>query len=84
MQREITRQIGSAAEFERMNLLQRQSLAAAFGVSVGELGKMITNQEKINNMTEGEKKSRDMIAEIMKFIGGSMSAMSLARYSFVG
>ena len=88
MQREITKQIGSAAEFERMNVVQRQALAGAFGVSVGELGKMITNQEKINNMTEAEKKSRDMIAGILKFIGGAMSSlMSLAKAmipAFVG
>tara|TARA_Y100000816_G_C26107482_1_gene589048 strand:+ start:1853 stop:4708 length:2856 start_codon:yes stop_codon:yes gene_type:complete len=80
MQREITSQIGSAADFEAMNVVQRRALADAFGVSVGELSKMITNQDKLNNMTEGEKKSRDMIAEIMKFIGGSMSALlSLAK-----
>ncbi len=80
MQREITSQIGSAAEFEAMNVVQRRALADAFGVSVGELGKMITNQDKLNNMTEGEKKSRDLIAGIMKFIGGSMaSLLSLAK-----
>ena len=80
MQREITSQIGSQADFEAMNVVQRRALADAFGVSVGELGKMITNQEKINNMTEGEKKSRDLIAGIMKFIGGSMaSLLSLAK-----
>ena len=49
---------------------------------------MITNQEKINNMTEAEKKSRDMIAGILKFIGGAMSSlMSLAKAmipAFVG
>ena len=88
MQREITKQIGSAAEFERMNVVQRQALAGAFGVSVGELGKMITNQEKINNLSEGEKKSRDMVAGILKFIGGAMaSLMSLAKAmipAFVG
>ena len=88
MQREITSQIGSQADFEAMNVVQRRALADAFGVSVGELGKMITNQDKINNMTEGEKKSRDMIAGILKFIGGSMaSLLSLAKAmipAFVG
>ncbi len=80
MQREITSQIGTAADFEAMNVVQRRALADAFGVSVGELGKMITNQDKLNNMTEGEKKSRDLIAGIMKIIGSSMaSLMSLAK-----
>ena len=49
---------------------------------------VITNQEKINNMTEGERKSRDMVAGILKFIGGAMaSLMSLAKAmipAFVG
>ena len=69
MQREITSQIGSAAEFESMNVIQRQKLAAAFGVSVGELSKMITNQDKLNNMTDSEKKKRDLIAGAMEQLG---------------
>ena len=42
-----------------VNVVQRS--IQTFGVSVGELSKMITNQDKLNNMTEGEKKSRDMM-----------------------
>ena len=69
MQREITSQIGSAAEFEAMNVVQRKALADAFGVSVGELSKMITNQDKLNNMTDSEKKKRDLIAGAMEQLG---------------
>ena len=80
MQREITSQIGSAADFEKMNVVQRKALAQAFGVSVGELGKMITNQDKINNMTESEKVQRDLIAAGLKFVGEAMSGLlSLAK-----
>jgi len=80
MQREITSQIGSAADFEKMNVVQRKALAQAFGVSVGELGKMITNQDKINNMTESEKVQRDLIAAGLKFVGEAMSSLlSLAK-----
>ncbi|MBC8428391.1 hypothetical protein H8D04_00765 [bacterium] len=69
MQKEITKQIGSAADYERLNVVQRKSLAAAFGVSVSELSKMVTNQDKLNNLTEGEKAHRDMIAKVMEIIG---------------
>ena len=68
MQREITSQIGSAAEFESMNVIQRQKLAAAFGVSVGELSKMVTNQDKLNNMTDSEKKKRDLENSMKKLL----------------
>ena len=43
---ELTKQVGSQAEFEKMNVLQRQSLAKALGISVEQLGKMVTNQDK--------------------------------------
>jgi len=69
MQKEITKQIGSSADYEKLNIVQRKSLAAAFGVSVSELGKMVTNQDKLNSMTEGEKAHRDMIAKMLEFAG---------------
>jgi len=69
MQREITKQIGTAAEYEKLNVVQRKSMAAAFGVSVSELGKMVTNQDKLNNMTEEQKKRTDLIASIVQGLG---------------
>jgi hypothetical protein len=69
MQKEVTKQIGSAADFEKLNVVQRKSLAAAFGVSVSELGKMVANQDKLNNMTEAEKGHRDKMAKVMEFLG---------------
>ena len=83
MQREITSQIGSAAEFESMNVIQRQKLAAAFGVSVGELSKMITNQDKLNNMTDSEKKKRDLIAGAMEELGKAGTQLLSALKSMI-
>jgi hypothetical protein len=77
MQKEITKQIGTAADFERLNVVQRKSLADAFGVSVSELGKMVTNQDKLNSMTEGERKRRDLIT-------GAMEQMGKVFTSFMG
>ena len=69
MQKEVTKQIGSAADFEKLNVVQRKSLAAAFGVSVSELGKMVANQDKLNNMTDAEKAHRDKMAKVMEWLG---------------
>ena len=66
MQREIVSQVGSQAEFDRMNVIQRQAMAKAFGVSVQDLAKMVANQEKLNNMTEGQKERQDMVASVIQ------------------
>jgi len=47
---ELTKQVGSQAEFEKMNVLQRQSLAKALGVSVEQMSKMVNNQEKVRTL----------------------------------
>ena len=83
MQREITSQIGSAAEFESMNVIQRQKLKLLFGVSVGELSKMITNQDKLNNMTDSEKKKRDLIAGAMEELGKAGTQLLSALKSMI-
>tara|TARA_A100001391_G_scaffold8043_2_gene5302 strand:+ start:704 stop:3658 length:2955 start_codon:yes stop_codon:yes gene_type:complete len=69
MQREITKQVGTQEEFERMNVVQRQALAQAFGVSVQDLSKMVANQDKLNKMTDSQKKRQNLIADIMEQIG---------------
>ena len=47
---EITKQVGSQSEFEKMNVLQRQSLAKALGMNVEQLAKMVTNQDKVRTI----------------------------------
>ncbi len=69
MQKEITSQIGDAADFEAMNVVQRKAMAAAFGVSVSELSKMVTNQDNLNKMTDSERKHRDYMAKILEYAG---------------
>jgi len=49
---ELTKQVGSQAEFEKLNVLQRQSLAKALGVSVEQMGKMVRNQDKVRTIGE--------------------------------
>ena len=75
MQREIVSQIGSQAEFDKMNVIQRQAMAKAFGVSVQDLAKMVANQEKLNNMTDAQKQRQDMVAGVIQMINSLFSRM---------
>ena len=66
MQKEVMKQVGNEADFAKMNVLQRRSLAKAFGLSTEELSKMVRDQEKINNMSAEElaaqKKRQELLA----------------------
>ena len=83
MQKEIVSQIGSQAEFDKMNVVQRQAMAKAFGVSVQDLAKMVANQEKLNNMTEAQKSRQDMIAVVMEKINKAGVAFLSAMKSVI-
>ena len=41
LQRELVRQVGTQAEFQALNFIQRKALADAIGVSAAELGKLV-------------------------------------------
>lgn len=60
VQKEILKQVGSEAEFTRMNVLQKQKLAEAMGVSVADLSKMVKGQGELSDGTklEGEARSK--------------------------
>ena len=49
---EITKQVGSEAEFNKLNLLERKALAGAIGLSVEQLSKVITNQDKVKSIND--------------------------------
>jgi hypothetical protein len=51
--REISSQIGTAADYSKMNVLAQQSLAEAFGLSRDEMSEMLMKQEAVN--TYGDK-----------------------------
>ena len=52
--KEILGQVGSLAEFNSMNAIERESLAKATGMEVDALGKSLAIQEKISNLTKEE------------------------------
>ena len=45
-QKEILNQVGSQAEFDKMNVLQKKALAQATGLTVAELQKMVKNEKE--------------------------------------
>ena len=45
-QQEILKQVGSEAEFNKLNVLQKKALAKATGMSVTDLNKMVTKQKE--------------------------------------
>ena len=79
-QKEIVKQLGTSSDFNRLNYYQKQALASATGVEVSELAKMIANQEKLNNMTEFERTTRDMTVQLLEYLGGGL--VTLKKFLF--
>jgi len=73
---EITKQVGSEAEFNKMNLIQRKALAESIGLSVEQLSKVITNQDKVKSINDaiagtdtfGDLLGRDSLDNITKMV----------------
>ena len=51
-------QVGSQADFEAMNVIERQSLAKAIGVSVADLGKIVAGEKTSAELAE--KKAKEL------------------------
>jgi len=47
---EITRQVGSAGDFLKLNRIQAESLASAFGMSRDQMGEMLKRQELLSKL----------------------------------
>ena len=73
---EITKQVGSEAEFNKLNLFQRRALANAVGLEVTQLSKVINNQNKVKTISEAiaetkpfeELLGRDSLDNITKIV----------------
>jgi hypothetical protein len=67
---EATRQIGSAAEFAKMDQFQKKAAAEAAGLTLEELSKTYIMQEKMANMSQEQKdlveKYGDKLGDISK------------------
>ena len=57
MTKEVLANVGGEAEFNKMNVMQRKALAESLGVSVTDLGKMVKNQDELNNLTQEQQEA---------------------------
>ena len=62
--RAVVDQLGSEAEFNELNVIQRKALADSIGVSVADMAKMVANQDKANKLAgETAKSFSDIIGK---------------------
>ena len=52
---EMLKNVGSEAEFNKLNVVQRKALAESMGVSVSQLGSMVKNQDKLSSLTQEQR-----------------------------
>ena len=64
---EILRQVGSAAEFSALNIVQQQALAKAVGMTTDELANSLVQQQNLNNLGASTRQQvEDQIAAAEK------------------
>ena len=69
--KEVVKQLGSEEELNKLNVLQRQSIAKSIGVSASELTKLVRGQDKLTLSTAlAGKKFDDLVGQ------DSLSALS--------
>ena len=57
--KEVKNQVGTQAEFEAMNVIQRQKLAEAMGVTVSDLGKIVAGEKTSAQVAEEAAKKKE-------------------------
>jgi len=68
LMREIGNQIGTLTEFEKMNVIQREAAAKAFGLQADQLGDILLKQDMIKNVgKEAEKASLEQLKAAAKY-----------------
>ena len=89
LQKEVLNQVGSEAEFNAMNVVQRKALADAIGVSVADLGKMVAGEQTSAQLAEENAKAKQKSLQVEKALayvtaGGAAAEIikSLAKIPF--
>ena len=76
--KEVKNQVGSQAEFEAMNVIQRQSLAKAIGVSVADLGKIVAGETTSAQLAEEKIQSEKQFISLQKAAATAQIAGAIA------
>ena len=64
MAAEISKQVGTAAEWEAMRPEARKAMAKAMGMEVSEMGNMISKQETLQKLADGTLSTQEALAEL--------------------
>lgn len=59
--KEVMNQVGSLAEFDKMNYIQKKAIAEATGLSVAKLEESLTTQKLLNEMSSSQRKEYDAL-----------------------
>ncbi len=81
LQEEILRQVGSEEELQRMNAIQRKSLAGALGVTVSELNKLASGELEVKN--SDMKQNTDAMRALTVVMAGAVIAFA-SRLALIG
>ena len=76
---EVKNQVGSQAEFEAMNVVERKSLAAAMGVSVSDLSKIVAGEKTSAQLAEDRLKTEKDLARMQMIAASAMIIGASAR-----
>jgi hypothetical protein len=74
---EMLSQVGSAAEFSQMNVLQQEALAKAVGMTADELANSLIQQENLNKLGSETKKNIEERVKLLRAQGETEKANKL-------
>lgn len=95
LQQEILKNVGSVEEFNKMDRIQRQAVADAVGMEVGDLAKIVNNQGEVNKLNfegltlEQQKQAElddqlDKGAGILSWLTLENALLGIAAFKFLG
>jgi hypothetical protein len=73
LQEEILKNVGSEAEFTKMSRIQKEKLAAAMGVSVGDLAKMVKGQGELTDLAKEQGEAAEEQNGTLALIGNKLA-----------
>ncbi len=76
---EVKNQVGSQAEFEAMNVVQRKALADAMGVTVSDLSKMVAGEKTSAQLAEDRVKTEKDLVRLQMISAAALVIAAGAR-----
>jgi hypothetical protein len=77
LQKEILKNVGSEAEFNAMNVVQRQALAKSLGMNVADLGKMVAGEKTSAQIQEDQAETQRKQMDMQMVMMGTMAGMQV-------